>query len=163
MLINEGDGLRQMAFENQDVITTSMWRQRFDTCIEVGSKDKVVIRFIVDDVTKPHDSPASSIRIDVFLYVRGAQRDPSDDAFYERVMCRQLQQEISFLKALTRLNRNTSVESRCMQERGKILRRKIPADELMRITHPDVIRIVECPEVLVAVDSHAAFSSSTAC
>jgi hypothetical protein len=89
------------------------------------------------------------------LDIIGAEIDPTDDAFDERIPVRQSEQKAILFQRLSRLHRDATVEARRSQFRLQIRRRETPPNARQLVRNPRVLRRIVFPEMLVRIDSHS--------
>ena len=75
--VDKLDGLRQMLFKNQDVITKSVLLQMTYAFIEILAQNEVIIRFIMDNMTHTNEFGMTGEDIQLILDTRLCKRHPT--------------------------------------------------------------------------------------
>jgi hypothetical protein len=85
--------------------------------------------------------------------VSRAQVDPTHHAADEGVLIGQSEQPFGLFDHLAGLHRDRPAEAARFKERGQVWRQVVPTQGVHGVGHPDVLRRVVTPEMLMGVES----------
>jgi hypothetical protein len=103
MLVHEPNRLRQVTFEDQDVVTKVQPGQVRDATIEIIAKHVVVVGFGLKDMTDAAEQRICRYVGETIFDVVGDEREPTHSTHDERMFRRQFQEPLCLGFGLPRL------------------------------------------------------------
>ena len=152
MAIHKLDGLRQVLVEDEDVVEQVVLLKTSNALIEGVAQDEVIVGLVVHHVAHALELLVSSKALEVGLASVLAQRHPTDHAPDLGILFRKVQQELSLLDDLAGLHGDTARGSIFSEGGLHFGTEEVAANDGVVVGHPHVVRVVDGPQVVVAVN-----------
>src|SRR5580765_3913065 len=153
MAIDKRNRGGKMSLENQNIVHQLGTSKRGYSFVELLAKNKLVIRFVLNDMTQSFQSSTSAPVFKDSRKICVANRPPADHSANEFRFFGKPQQLLGLFNGLSRLHRYASRDSACQHFCAKIFWQEISRQGLHARTDPPVLLFLVAPKMVVRVYS----------